>query len=206
LLFIVLFSDTNLGLLMSDISKNNQLFSELKNLIDTSRSRVAVTVNAEMTMLYWNVGKRINTEILQNDRAEYGKQIVQTLSAQLMLEYGRGWGVKHLRHCLRFAETFPDEEIVYALRSQLSWTHFRSIMYIEDELKRNFYIEMCKLNKWSTRTLESRINSLLFERTAISKKGEDTILHDLDIISTLPFPHPKKNFSNSNFRFFLIYL
>lgn len=141
---------------------------------------MAVTVNATITTLYWQVGKKINLEILQNKRAEYGKQIVYALSAQLSSEYGKGWDEKQLRHCMRFAEVFPDEQIIYALLRQLSWTHLRMLIFIEDPLKRDFYIEICKLEKWSSRQLQSRINSMLYERTAISKKPEQTIQNDLN--------------------------
>jgi predicted nuclease of restriction endonuclease-like (RecB) superfamily len=156
------------------------LVGEIKTLIEQSRQQVAVTVNATMTMLYWQIGRRINQEVLNEQRAEYGRQIVVSLARQLVTEYGRGWSEKQLRHCLRFAETFPDEEIVSALRRQLSWTHIKTLIYIDDELKRSFYIEMCKLEKWGTRILQERVNSMLYERTAISKKPEETIRNELD--------------------------
>ncbi|MFA6174370.1 MAG: PDDEXK nuclease domain-containing protein [Kiritimatiellales bacterium] len=163
----------------NELSLSQNLFSEIRSLIDQGRQQVAVTVNAAMTLLYWQVGKRINDDVLKNNRAEYGRKIVNALSAHLVSEYGKGWSEKHLRHCLRFAEVFPDEAIVSALRRQLSWTHLRTVMYIDDGLKRAFYIEMCRLEKWSTRTLEERIQSMLFERTAISKKPEETIEREL---------------------------
>lgn len=129
------------------------LFSEIQQLIEQSRGNVAKTVNAEMTMLYWNIGKRINAHILNNERAEYGKQVVANLAKQLQDEYGTGWGEKHLRHCLHFANTFTEEEIVYTLCRELTWSHLRMIMFIDDDLKRSFYIEMCKMDNWSVRTL-----------------------------------------------------
>ena len=116
---------------MSEMNKNKDLISEIKSLIEQSRQQVAATVNSAITLLYWHIGRRINEEILLHNRAEYGRQIVQSLSAQLVLEYGKGWGEKHLRHCLRIAETFQDNEIVYAVSRELSWTHIRSIIYIE---------------------------------------------------------------------------
>ncbi len=139
------------------------LFSEIKQLIEEARQNVAVAVNVATTVLYWNIGRRINKDILGNKRAEYGK----------------GWSEKQLRHCLRFAETFPDKEILYALSRQLSWTHFRTIMYLKDEIRREFYIEMAKLENWNTRTLDEKIDSMLFERTAISKKPDELIKHEL---------------------------
>lgn len=139
---------------MSDLNKNNDLISEVKFLIEQSRQQVAATVNSAITLLYWQIGKRINEEILRNTRADYGKQIVHTLSAQLVLEYGKGWGEKHLRHCLRIAETFQDKEIIYTLCRQLSWSHIRLVIYMEDNIKRDFYIEMCKLENSNIKVAE----------------------------------------------------
>ncbi len=157
----------------------NKLFSEIKQLIEEARKTVAVTVNATTTVLYWNVGERINREILGNKRAEYGKEIIKSVSKSLTEEYGKGWSDKQLRHCLRIAETFPNKEILYALSRQLSWTHLRTIMYLKDELRREFYIEITKLENWNTRTLNEKIGSMLFERTAISKKPDKLIKHEL---------------------------
>ena len=159
-----------------------QLYTEVTQLIEQSKQNVAVAVNAEITLLYWNVGRRINNEVLNNERAEYGKKIVQSLSAQLTLQYGKGWGEKQLRQCMQFANVFQDEQIVYALRIQLTWTHIRTIIYMEDPLKRDFYIEMCKLEKWSSRQFQERIQSMLYERTAISKKPEETIKNELELL------------------------
>jgi len=156
------------------------LISEIKNLIEESRKQAAVTVNATISSLYWNIGKRVNEEILNHERANYGEKIVKLLALQLTNEYGRGWGEKQLRQCIRFAKTFPEIEIVYTLCRQLSWSHIRLVMFMEDPLKRDFYIEMCKLEKWSVRTFDERINSMLYERTAISKKPELTIQNDLE--------------------------
>ena len=162
-----------------EIQKTIPLFGEIRQLIEESRKQVAVAVNSTITMLYWQIGKRINEEVLKEKRAEYGEQIVNVLSAQLTQEYGSGWSEKHLRHCLRFAERFQDETIVSALRRQLSWTHIKTIIYLDDKLKRSFYLEMCRLENWSTRQLQERINSMLYERTAISRKPEETIKQDL---------------------------
>lgn len=144
---------------------------------------MAITVNATLSLLYWQIGKRINEEILQNQRAEYGKEIVSALSEQLTSDYGSGWSKRQLHHCIRFAEVFPDFEIVHTLCSQLSWSNIRLIIPMEVSLKRDFYIEMCKLEKWSTRRLQERIQSMLYERTAISKKPEQTIKNDLELLN-----------------------
>ncbi len=140
----------------------------------------SITPRTPLTILYWRIGQRINTEILNGHRAEYGEQIIITLAKQLESEYGRGFNMKNLRHMIRFAETFQDDRIVSALSRQLSWTHFRTLIYIEDPLKREFYLEMCRNEGWSTRTLQNRLDSLLFERTAISRKPEDLLTSELE--------------------------
>jgi predicted nuclease of restriction endonuclease-like (RecB) superfamily len=165
---------------MSDFLAQNALFQEIRQLIDDAKQRAAVTINSELTLLYWHIGKRIQTEVLQGQRAEYGKQIIPTLSMNLTQTYGKGWSERQLRHCLYFAETFPDPEIVSALRRQLTWTHIKTLMYIDDPLKRDFYIEICRLEGWSSRQLQERIHSMLYERTALSRKPENAIRDDLE--------------------------
>lgn len=163
----------------SNLQPNAAIFDEIKSLIEDSRQQIAITVNATMTMLYWQIGKRINQEILKDQRAEYGKQIIATLAKQLTIEYGNQFAEKNLRRMVQFSQVFPDYEIVVSVIRQLSWTHLLAIIPIEDPLKRQFYIEMCKLEKWSVRTFRERINSMLYERTAISKKPEETIKNEL---------------------------
>lgn len=158
------------------------LLSDLRRLILDAKSRAAAAVNAELSLLYWQVGQRIHTEILKGERAEYGQRLLATLSKQLTREIGKGWSEKQLLHCLRFVETFPDEQILSALRRELSWTHLKTLIYIDDPLKRDFYIEMCRLERWSSRQLLERTQSMLFERTAISRKPEETIQHDLKLL------------------------
>lgn len=154
------------------------LISDVKQLIDEARQRVAAIVNAELTLLYWRIGKRIQTEVLGGERAEYGRQVLAGLSKTLTQEYGRGWSEKTLRHCLHAVETIP-EEIVDTVCRQLSWSHLKLLIYIDDDLKRSFYLEMAAMERWSVRQLSERIQSMLYERTALSKKPEETIVHDL---------------------------
>lgn len=158
------------------------LLIEIQQLIADARTRVATTVNAELTLLYWQIGKRINAEILQGQRAEYGKQVIAALAQQLTDEYGKGWGSRQLRDCLRIAEVFPDEKIVHTLCAQLSWSHLRLLLGIDDPLKRDFYIEMGRQEHWSVRQLQERMGSMLFERTAISKKPKETIAQELQLM------------------------
>lgn len=155
---------------------------DIRQLIESARHRAAAAVNAELTLLYWQVGQRIQKEVLHEQRGEYGKQIIVTLSQQLTADYGKGWSEKQLRHCLRIAEIFTDEAILSTVRRQLSWSHLKTLMYLDDPLKRDFYIEMVRLEGWSSRQLQERINSQLFERTAISKKPDETIRNDLQAL------------------------
>ena len=102
---------------------DDRLLGDLRALIEAAREQTARAVNSALVGLYWNIGTRIRQDILQEKRAEYGERIVPTLSTQLTAQYGRGYTEKSLRHMIRFAEVFPDEEIVSALRRELSWTH-----------------------------------------------------------------------------------
>jgi len=146
------------------------------------RERVAATLTEEQVMLYWHIGTRIQQDILGQERAEYGKQIIEILAGQLTVEFGKGFTRPNLFHMVRFAEAFPDIHIIRALRGQLSWTHFRQLIYLDDPLQRDFYTEMCRIERWSTRTLEQKINGMLFERTAISRKPEELIRQELDTL------------------------
>jgi predicted nuclease of restriction endonuclease-like (RecB) superfamily len=159
------------------------LFSDIRKLIEESKRHLAVKVNSEMTTLYWQIGARINNDVLNNEkRGAYGQQVLENLSYRLLEEYGRGWSYRHLKNCVNFAQTFPDTQILHTLCAELTWSHIRLIINMEDELKRAFYIEMCKIERWTVRQLSERINSLLFERTAISRKPEKTIEHDLELL------------------------
>lgn len=105
-----------------EVTLQESLITDLRTLINEARNKVALIVNTEITLLYWHIGKRINEEVLGNQRAEYGKQIVSTLSTQLTEEYGKGFNEKSLRRMMLFAELFPDFQIVSTLSRQLSWS------------------------------------------------------------------------------------
>jgi predicted nuclease of restriction endonuclease-like (RecB) superfamily len=158
---------------------NPQLLGDIRQLIESSRSALAVTVNSALTQLYWHIGQRIRNEVLNNQRAGYGEHIVSTLARQLETDFGRGFSAKNLRHMLRFAEVFADPDIVSAVRRQLSWTHIKTLIYIDDPMKRDFYLQMCQQERWSTRTLQERLDSLLFERTALSRLPDELLASEL---------------------------
>ena len=154
----------------TELVGSDALLDELRGLIAGTRERVASAVNAALVVLYWEIGHRIRTEILKSSRATYGDEIVPTLSAQLVLDFGDGFSKRNLFRMIRFSEVFPDRRIVSALSAQLGWSHFVEIIPLDDSLKRDFYAEMCRIERWSVRTLRAKVQGMLFERTALSKK------------------------------------
>lgn len=158
------------------------LLTELRQLIDSARRRVAVAVNAELTLLYWHVGERIHREILGGQRAGYGDEVVAALARHLCAEYGRGWSARQLRLCIRFAQAYPEVQIVHTLCAKLSWSHLRLLAALDDAIQRDFYTGLCQLENWSVRQLQERMQSMLFERTAISRQPEETIAHELQVL------------------------
>lgn len=167
---------------MNEPSSEFEFFEDIKALILSARQRAATAVNVELTLLYWRVGRRVAKEVLKGERAAYGKQVIAMLADDLTTTYGRGWSKRNLAQMVKFAELFPSETIVQTLSAQLSWSHFVSLVAIKDELKREFYITMAVEGRWSTRTLNERVDSQLFERTAISKKPEQTINSEIDAL------------------------
>jgi predicted nuclease of restriction endonuclease-like (RecB) superfamily len=157
----------------------DRLLGELRELIEAARTRVATAANVELTLLYWRIGRRIHADVLSGERASYGEEILATLSRQLVVEYGRGFAEKNLRRMVQFAEVFPDDQIVVTLSRQLSWSHFLAILPLKHPLQREYYAEMCRIERWSVRTLRARIGSMLYERTALSRKPEELIEREL---------------------------
>lgn len=168
-------SNDELGIIRSEAG----LVADVRSMIEQTRESVARTVNAGMTLLYWRIGRRIQTEVLQDERAEYGKEILATLSQELTTDFGSGFSAKNLRHMIKFADVFSDIEIVSTLSRQLGWSHFKEIIYLKEDLQRDFYAEMCRVERWSVRTLREKIDSMLYERTAISKKPEEVARAEL---------------------------
>ena len=164
-------------------TKTNQvarsLYTEIRSLIESTRGQVSQAVNSGLVTMYWQIGTMIRKNVLGEERAEYGKQILYALSRKLILEYGEGFSERNLAYMVRFAETFPHKDILHTVCAKLSWSHIRRIVYLDDDLKRTFYVEMCRLERWSVRVLEEKISGLLYERTAISKKPAKLIKQEL---------------------------
>lgn len=164
---------------MKPIINETQLLNDLKTIILESKNRVIQSANSILTTMYWEIGNTINQEILKNSRAEYGKSIVATVSQQLQAEFGKGFEKTNLTRMIKFATMFEKEKVVSLMR-ELSWSHFLVVLSMKDETQRDFYLQICKNEKWSIRTFRDRVNSMLYERTALSKKPDELIKYELE--------------------------
>lgn len=155
------------------------LLGEIRALIEDARGQVARAANAALTLTYWRIGKRLLAENLTDGRGEYGRQILATLAQELEREFGRGFSYSALTRMVRFAEQFPDERILATLLQELTWSHFTLLLPLKDPLAREFYAEMCRVERWSVRVLRQKIDGMLFERTALSRNSEEAIRQEL---------------------------
>ena len=193
------FMEETLGI----VGYTESLINDVSALIDEARNHVAREYNATQVFLCWFIGQRIDQEILRSERAEYGEQIVETLVRQLTLMHGRGYSRPNIFRMIKFAKLFPDREIVSTLSRQLSWSHFIIICSVEDALKRNFYAEMCRIQKWSVRALQKQLNSMLYERIALNKKPEETIKSQLNNLTHADEMTPDLTFKEPYFLDFI---
>lgn len=158
---------------------NTDLISEISLLIEQSQRHIATQANSALTQLFWQIGKRINDEILLNKRADYGKQIVVTLSEKLMTRYGRSFEEKNLRRMLQFSEQFEDFSIVVTLSRQLSWSHFLVLLPIKQAEAKQYYANLSSVEYWSVRDLRKQIASKAFERNEIANTQLSTFKPEL---------------------------
>lgn len=164
-----------------ELEKTNiHLYNEICQVIEQARSYVAQTTNSTLTLMYWQIGDRINKELLDGERATYGKQIVSQLATKLQEQYGkRGFDEKNIRRMIQFAQIYPNQEIVVSLIRQLSWTHFIALITIKDDTQRDFYATFCQNERWSVKQLREKIDGMLYERSLISGKPEELIKKEL---------------------------
>jgi predicted nuclease of restriction endonuclease-like (RecB) superfamily len=156
-----------------------ELIRDLSKMIEAAQNQVVAAANVTLTALHWRIGHHVRTRVLEGRRAKYGVRIVSTASRRLAERFGRGFNEKSLRHMVQFATAFPDKEIVSTAWRQLTWSHFKALAYVNDPLARDFYFELCRVERWSVRELGERVGSMLFERTALSKKPKELIKKDL---------------------------
>ena len=161
----------------------NNLYNMISNEIEKTKYNIAIQVSNEITLLYWNIGKDIKENILNLEKAEYGKKIIKRLSEKLTLKYGRGYSKANLFRMIKIYEYYPDYKIFSTLSRKLSWSHFVELLQIQDKTEREFYTVMCQNEIWSVRTLRERIDSALYKRTIISRKPEETIINDLKLLN-----------------------
>lgn len=158
----------------------NVLMFDLRKIVCDARNNVAYIANQELTLMHWRIGERINRDILGNERAEYGKQIVAQVARQLRDNFGgKGFDEKNIRRMMQFASEFTDEKIVAQLARQLSWSHFVEVLPIKDILAREFYLTLSAANRWSRNQLRKEIDSMLYERTAIATKPDELVKREL---------------------------
>ena len=167
---------SNIG---QDLSSQS-LISDLRQIVEQCRNRVALNVNAELTMMYWHIGERINRDLLGNQRAEYGKQIVSSVSRQLQEEFNsKGFASRNIHRMMQFAQQFPDFQIVTTLSTQITWSHVVEVLSLPADIQREFYLTLAASEQWSVRRLRKEIDGMLYERTAISSKPDELIKHEL---------------------------
>ena len=150
----------NKDIQISSAIQTESLIQDLYQIIEQARNHVASTANYALTMMYWHIGERINRDVLGNQRAEYGKQIVSQVATQLQSEYGnKGFEERTIRRMMQFVQMFPDIQIVSPLVSKLSWSHFLVVMPLKDELQREFYLTMAASERWSKSQIQKSLEA-----------------------------------------------
>jgi len=144
------------------------LLADLREIISRAKSQAVAAVNSALTLTYWHVGQRINTEVLRGERAAYGQQVVASLSESLVAQYGKSFEARNLRRMMQFAELFPDFRIVSPLVTQLSWTHFTTLLTVPSDSARMFYAQQSADHLWGKRELIRQIERKAFERSHIA--------------------------------------
>lgn len=160
------------------------IYKMISSMILDTKENIRYNLNSEMVILYWNIGRKIKEEVLLENRAEYGQEVVKELSVKLKAEYGRGFSERNIANMIKFYIVFNDEKILQTLSAKLSWSHFVELIRIEDNIKMEFYVAMIVNERWSVRVLKERINSMLYERTVLSKKPAKTIENDIKSLIT----------------------
>jgi predicted nuclease of restriction endonuclease-like (RecB) superfamily len=165
-----------------NLCDEDSLFDEVSQLIKKAQQETLRQLSKMNVLLYWHIGKKLDQAILKEKRAEYGANIILSLAKKLQAAYGRGFGRRVIERCIQFARKYPEVDVVHALSTQLKWTHIVTLLTIDNPLKRDFYAEMCRIERWSTRRMNTKIASMLFERTALAKKPENVIRSEIDAL------------------------
>ena len=165
-----------------DSKQSEQTYNSIRNYVINAQRHIYKEVNNAMTIAYWNIGKTIYEVCGENDRAAYGKQILQYISERMTDEFGKGFTVRNLQHMKKFYLTFP---IANTLCSQLSWSHYRLLMRVSDEKARNFYTEEAVKSGWSVRQLERQINTMYYKRI-LASRDKESVAAEIQITEPKP--------------------
>lgn len=167
-------------------NKNELTYTAIRNSVITAQKKIYAAVNSAMVEAYWEIGEQIYIACGENDRAEYGKGLLKYLSEKLTAEFGKGFTIRNLRNMRQFYLNYPKR---HTLCTELSWSHYRILMRISDEKRRNWYTEECAKSGWSVRQLERQINTFFYERLLTSKDKEPV---KSEIQKTEPKPEYEK--------------
>jgi len=180
--------DNNIVVNNAELSAENtsETYSRIRNSVITAQGKIYTAVNSAMVQAYWEIGEQIYIACGENDRAEYGKGLLKYLSEKLTSEFGKGFTVANLRNMRQFYMMYPKR---YTLRSELSWSHYRILMRISDDQRREWYTEECAKSGWSVRQLERQINTMFYERL-LSSKEKDAVAAEIQ--TTEPKPEYEK--------------
>ncbi len=162
--------------------QSKETYSQIRNAVITAQSKVAVTVNTAMIHVYWEIGEQIYLSCGENDRADYGKQLLKYLATELTNEFGKGFSERNLRRMRQFYLAFP---IRSTLSSKLSWSHYMLLMQNDNELRRKFYIEECEKASWSVRQLKRQIDTLYYDRI-LASKNKEVVAKEIDELEPRP--------------------
>ena len=163
---------------------NEKFYNEIKNILYRARNKVYKTANFVMVEAYWNIGKSIIEEQGGNEKAEYGAGLLKELSKQMTQDFGKGFTVTNLKYMRQFYLMFPNG---HALRGELSWTHYRLLIKVENDNAREFYMQEAVKSQWSTRQLERQINSFFYERL-LSSKNKEQVAEEIQTLETAKEP------------------
>lgn len=167
-------------------AQSESTYLMIRNHVIDAQRKVYSAVNSAMVDAYWNIGKEIYEACGENERAEYGKQVLNYLSERLTTEFGKGFTVRNLRNMRQFYLAFP---IRHTLCAELSWSHYRLLIRVQDEKARQFYAEEAVKSGWSVRQLERQINTMFYQRLLASRDKESVAA---EIQTTEPKPEYEK--------------
>jgi len=180
--------DNNIVVNNAELSAENtsETYSRIRNSVITAQGKIYTAVNSAMVQAYWEIGEQIYIACGENERAEYGKGLLRYLSEKLTSEFGAGFAVRNLQMMRKFYLMYQNPN---TLCSQLSWSHYRILMRISDDKRREWYTEECAKSGWSVRQLERQINTMFYERL-LSSKEKDAVAAEIQ--TTEPKPEYEK--------------